>query len=514
MMVYSYYVCGKHTDRAVFEVFFRTNPFRGEYSIFAGLEEVLNYVQSFKFTDKDLEYLRTTVPSHVEDGFFDYLADLNCSEVKIRAMLEGSICFPREPLMIIEGPLGICQLLESTVLNLLNFPTLMATNACRFRIAAGADKTLVEAGLRQAQGPNGAISASRYAYVGGFDATSNVAAARLFGIPLNDAFGSNSFVSSFAGIEDLSGRCTKVGGVDILPIALRYRNQLNKDSNVGELAAFVCQASSFPDKFLALVDTYDTIRSGIPNFLAVALALEDIGRRALGIRLDSGDIAYLSRCAKQMFVRAAKVFQKPELGSQLQIFASNNINEDVINSLNEQEHQVDVFLVGTHLVTCQKQPSMGMVYELTEVNGKPRMKLSHGDLGKLTMPGNKEVYRLFGKDDVPLVDMIIRKDEATPVAGRRILAQHPLDGKKRVFVTPKVAIPLLTSVWDGQKKGVQIKIPSLDALRAFRRAQVSVMREDHLRCLNATPYKVSVSSSLFTFLHDLWTVVVPIPELT
>jgi len=518
MMAYSYFKCGRSDDRAVFEVFFRSNPFRGEYTIFAGLEEVLKYVQSFKLSKEDIAYVRTIVPSHIEDAFFEYLSEIDCSRVRIRAMLEGSICFPREPLMIIEGPLGVCQLLESTVLNLLNFPSLMATNACRFRMAAGPDKILVEAGLRQAQGPDGAVSASRYAYIGGFDFTSNITAANLYDIPLNGSF-SHAFVSSFSGIEDLTAESTTIEGTDILPIALRYRNQLNKDSNIGELAAFVCYAVSFPQNFVALVDTYDTLRSGIPNFLAVALTLEQVGKRAVGIRLDSGDIAYLSRCARQMFAKTASAFNKPELATALKICASNNINEDVINSLNEQGHEVDIFLVGTHLVTCQKQPSLGMVYKLTELNNKPRMKLSQ-DIGKLTIPGNKEVYRLIGKDDVPLLDMIIRKGETAPLANRRILAQHPFDGKKRVFVTPKIAIPLLTLVWSGSRDdgesvdGIRIKMPSLEKLRAFRDAQVSIMREDHLRSLNATPYKVSVSTSLYTFLHDLWNRVVPIPELS
>jgi len=324
-------------------------------------------------------------------------------------------------------------------------------------------------------------------------------------------------------LETLNTASTTIDGTDILPLALRYRSQLNKDSNIGELAAFVCYAASFPNGFLALVDTYDTLRSGIPNFLAVALALEKVGKRAIGIRLDSGDIAYLSRCARQMFARTAQAFKMPKLTSSLTIVASNNINEDVINSLNEQGHEVDAFMIGTHLVTCQKQPSLGMVYKLTELDGNPRMKLSQ-DLGKLTIPGSKEVYRLIGKDDVPLLDMIIRRGEAAPMAGRRILAQHPFDGKKRVFVTPKMTIPLLTVVWDGSKMGceeegddnggIRIKFSSLEKLRTFRDAQVSIMRVDHLRCLNATPYKVSVSSSLYTFLHDLWNRVVPIPELS
>jgi len=134
MMAYSYWKCGTHESHAVFEIFFRQNPFRGEYTIFAGLQEALKYVQSFKLTSGHIEYIRSIVPSHIESEFFEYLAILDCSCVKIRAMLEGSICFPREPVMVVEGPLGICQLLESTLLNLLNFPSLVVTNACRFRM--------------------------------------------------------------------------------------------------------------------------------------------------------------------------------------------------------------------------------------------------------------------------------------------------------------------------------------------------------------------------------------------
>jgi nicotinate phosphoribosyltransferase len=192
---------GRHNDHAVFDLFFRKNPFHGEYTVFAGLEEALAMVNTFKFTASDVSYLREVLP-HAEDGFFDWLSTLDCSSVKVYAVKEGSIVFPRIPLVRIEGSLAVGQLLETPLLNLLNFASLITTNATRFKQAAGADKKLLEFGLRRAQGPDGGLSASRYSYMAGFAGTSNVLAGKLHKIPIMGTH-AHAFVQAHTSLDDV-----------------------------------------------------------------------------------------------------------------------------------------------------------------------------------------------------------------------------------------------------------------------------------------------------------------------
>jgi nicotinate phosphoribosyltransferase len=589
-------------------------------------------------------------------GFFDYLAALDCSQLSIYAVAEGTVVFPRVPLIRIEGPLAVGQLLETTMLNLCNFASLICTNAARHRLAAGPGKRLLEFGLRRAQGPDGAMSASRYAYIGGFDGTSNVLAGMLFGVQPSGTH-AHSLVSAFTALSDLPS--PMLGPVDLVARALHYRAQLGFDvCSDGELAAFVAFAQAFPDNFLALVDTYDTLASGVPNFVAVALALREAGHTPRGIRLDSGDLAYLSRESRRLFQYADSLCGS-DLATTCCIVASNDINEDVLYSLNEQGHDIDVFGIGTNLVTCQKQPALGMVYKLVEVRGTPRIKLSQ-EMSKVTIPGRKEAYRLLGNDGVPLLDYIIRAGEPRPLPGQRILCHHPFDDKRRAFVTPTAVVPLLRLVWKGAgaviterlaagdviavkkdvvaaaaaaaggaspsaaedglgnvargvppvptrergvsfashhaapvslapapappltraikghippgardslvaplaadaaagevvclsssslaaasagadaqtapppiadelpsagsidpaelPKGVNLRaaFPSAADLRSFVASQLDLIRADHLRKLNPAPYKVSVSSGLFSFMHQMWLEALPVPEL-
>ena len=388
-MVYALWKAGRVNDSAVFDAFFRQNPFKGEFTVFAGLEEALKFISSWGFTPEQIAYLRATVIPHAEAEFWEYLGSLDTTGVRVFAAAEGTIVFPREPLLRVEGPLAVCQLLETTLLNLLNFASLVATNAARFRLAAGPKKTLIEFGLRRAQGPDGAHSASRYAYMGGFDGTSNVAAAMAYGIaPMGTH--AHSFVSAFVGPEDLS--TNMLDGSDLLGAALNFRRELNFGmSSIGELTAFVAYAQAFPQRFLALVDTYDTLSSGIPNFICVALALRSKGYAALGVRLDSGDLAYLSKEARRM-MREVDEHCGSNLATTCTITASNDLNEAVLLSLADQGHEIDAFGVGTNLVTCQAQPALGMVYKLVELDGVPRIKLSN-DVGKLTIPGAKGTMR-------------------------------------------------------------------------------------------------------------------------
>jgi nicotinate phosphoribosyltransferase len=451
---------------------------------------------------------RKVLPPSVEEGYFAYLSNINMKKVKIYSVHEGSIVFPRIPIMRLEGPLGAIQLLETSILNLCNYASLITTNATRFRSAAGPGKTLLEFGLRRAQGPDGAMSASRYSFMGGFDGTSNVLAGCLYNIPVSGTH-AHSFVVSYNSLSELSSRY--LDDIDVVEEIMQLRRENNwLHTNEGELAAFLGYAMAFPKNFLALIDTYDTLRSGILNFCAVAIVLFRLGYYPLGVRLDSGDLAYLSKECRRI-MKDVGVKYGFDLGA-CKIVASNDINEDVLHSLNDQSHEIDSFGIGTNLVTCQSQPALGMVFKLVEINGKPRIKLSN-DIEKITLPGAKEVYRLIGVEGVPLLDLVIRVGESPPMTGKRIMCRHPFDEKKRAYVTPQDVIPLHYLFWDGENGGVQVKLPTLEELKFFVNSQLTLMREDHLRTLNATPYKVSVSTELYTFLHDLWSREVPIVEL-
>ena len=334
-MAYTYWRTGKHNDHAIFDMMFRKNPFEGEFTIFAGLEECVRLLQAFRFTPEHLAYLQRLLPS-CEPAFWAYLASVDGTTVNVFGAAEGTVVFPRVPLLRVEGPLAACQLLETTFLNLCNYASLVATNAARFRLAAGPDKVLMEFGLRRAQGPDGAMSASRYSYMGGFDGTSNVAAAMAHGITPSGTH-AHSLVCAFVTFDDLPTRL--LDGVDLVDAALRYRGELGFSvASNGELAAFIAYAQAFPSGFLALVDTYDTLSSGVPNFICVALALRQLGYAAKGIRLDSGDLAYLSKEARRMFRSADERY-----GSSLHacsVVASNDLNEAVLLSLNDQGHEV------------------------------------------------------------------------------------------------------------------------------------------------------------------------------
>jgi nicotinate phosphoribosyltransferase len=509
-MSYAYWKSGISSKQAVFDLFFRKNPFNGAFTIFAGLGEALSFIADYSFTDAQISYIKNILPDCDED-FYAWLKDIDCSEVKVFAISEGSAVFPREPIVRVEGPLAACQLLETTLLTLVNFASLVATNASRFRIAAGMDATLIEFGLRRAQGPDGGVSASRYSYMGGFDGTSNLAASELYGIPPRGTH-AHSFVQAFRGLSDINGKKTITAQdgseKNFTERVLAVRKELGFTStNEGELAAFITYAQAFPKGFIALVDTYDTLSSGVPNFLCVAVALSEAGYIPLGIRLDSGDLAYLSREAKRMFVL---VSQKTGADlSRCKVTASNDINEEVLLSLDQQGHAIDVFGIGTHLVTCQAQPALGCVYKLVEIEGSPRIKLSQ-QVEKVTIPGRKDVYRLYGKDKTALLDLMVMVGESAPRPGERILCIHPFDDKKRAYVIPEEVELLTNCVWDGKKISAQ---NTLAEIREHVLMQLRRIRKDYARPVNPASYKVSVTPALYKFIHELWAKEAPIVEI-
>ncbi|KAK3856990.1 hypothetical protein Pcinc_036729 [Petrolisthes cinctipes] len=545
-MAYAYWKSGKHHEKAVFDLFFRKNPFQGEFTIFAGLEEVLTFLRNFSYSESDIEYLRVTMADTVEDEFFEYLSSISTTDVTLYAVDEGKVVFPRVPLMILEGPLIVVQLLETTLLNLVNYASLIATNAARYRMAAGRKIQLLEFGLRRAQGPDGGLSASKYAYIGGFDGTSNVLAGKLYNIPVKGTH-AHSYISSYSSLAELQIETLqhKESGevMNLKDRSLVWRELLSRELNIlqseasdGELAAYISFAIAFPTGFVALVDTYDVLKvyqgsvgqdilprennnnnnnnyyyylSGLLNFCAVAMGLNDLGYRALGIRIDSGDLAYLSCVARTTFVTVAEKFNVEWL-EHVQIVASNDINEETIISLNEQGHKIDCFGIGTHLVTCQRQPALGCVFKLVEINGEAKIKLSQ-DVEKVTCPGKKTVYRLYGEDGHALIDLMHRTQEAAPECGSRVLCRHPFQESKRAYVSPAQVESLHKLYWDEGK--IQQKLPELTEIRDRVSSSLQTLRQDHKRNLNPTPYKVGVTDDLYNFLHDLWLQNAPIGEL-
>nr|CAB3492543.1 unnamed protein product [Digitaria exilis] len=501
-MAYAYWKAGKHLDRAVFDLYFRKNPFGGEFTIFGGLEECIRFIANFKITEDEIKFLRSVMPT-CEDGFFEYLSSIDCSDVEVYAIHEGYVVFPKVPLMRIEGPVAVVQLLETPFLSLVNYASLVTTNAARHRLVAGKSKNLLEFGLRRAQGPDGGISASRYSYMGGFDATSNVAAGRLFGIPIRGTH-SHAFVSSFMvsgdffillqGLDEItdkalissdgSSKCEDfVSLVQNWLIKIKDSSSLGGtfgETNQSELAAFTSYALAFPNSFLALVDTYDVMRSGVPNFCAVALALNDMG---------------------------------------------NDLNEETIDALNKQGHEVDAFGIGTYLVTCYAQAALGCVFKLVEINKQPRIKLSE-DVTKVSIPCKKKCYRLYGKEGYPLVDIMTGEDEPGPKLGG-----------------PDIK---MCCAFIGEANSRE-ELPSLYEIRSRCIQHLDWMRPDHMRRLNPTPYKVlfctpdldvidvtkldnvnlmehtfysfllpeqvSVTAKLYDFIHFLWLNEAPVGEL-
>jgi len=520
-MAYAYWKSGKINDVAIFDVFFRKNPFKGEFTIFAGLSDCLKFLEHFHYSETDITYLRTILPPSVEEEFFTYLTQLSPKDVIVNALAEGSVCFPRVPLLRIQGPLIVVQLLETTFLTLINYASLVTTNAARYRIAAGKNIKLLEFGLRRAQGPDGGLSASKYSYLGGFDGTSNVLAGKLFHIPVKGTH-AHAFVSSYTGIDELTNKKLKKADSedvceDFVAECQTWRKELGQtlnilvsESNDGELAAFISYALAFPQGFLALIDTYDVIRSGLLNFCAVALALYDNGYQSLGVRIDSGDLAYLSRLVKETFLAVASKYDLEWFG-KMNVVASNDINEETILSLNEQGHMITTYGIGTHLVTCQKQPALGAVFKLVEVNGKPKMKLSQ-DVEKVTMPGKKEVFRLYSSDGHMLIDLLQRPGEEPPQVGKRVLCRHPFEESKRSYALPTKVEPLYKVVWEEGK--IVADMPDLEQIRANVQSSLAALRQDHKRSLNPTPYKVGVSNDLYHFIHDLWLENAPIGELS
>lgn len=359
-MSYGYWRLNMHEQTAAFHLLFRRNPFKGNYAICCGLGSVIDFLKAWRFQEDDIAYLRTLKNIKNErlfpEDFLTYLSTLKFT-CHIDAVPEGTIVFPNAPLLRIEGPLLQCQLLESTLLNLINFQTLVATKASRVCRAAG-DDTVIEFGLRRAQGPDGALSASRAAYIGGCVATSNTLAGKLYNIPVRGTH-AHSWVTAFP----------------------------------SELDAFAAYADIMPQNCVLLVDTYGTIK-GVKNAIKIGKKLREQDADLLAIRLDSGDMAALSIKARQLLDEAG--FEKTE------ILASNSLDEYVITHLKQQGAMISAWGVGTNLTTAYDQPALDGVYKLSALRTPQgewnyKIKLSEQDV-KISNPGRHQVRRFFCND--------------------------------------------------------------------------------------------------------------------
>lgn len=460
-MMQGYY---KHfADReTVFDMFFRRPPFGGGYSIFAGLETLVKIIENFRFTQEDIDYLKSL--GLFEETFLEYLTTFKFT-LDVAAAREGDLVFPNEPLIRVEGNIIQVQLLETILLNTINFQTLIATKAARISDAAKG-KPIMEFGLRRAQGSNGAISAARAAYVGGVGATSNVLAGKLFGIPVKGTM-AHSWVMAYS----------------------------------SELESFEAYARQYPESTILLVDTYDTLRSGVPNAITVLKKLKERGITDFGIRLDSGDLDYLSKEARKMLDSAGL----PEA----KIVISNELDEHIIQDLERNSVPIDVFGVGTNLVTAKEDPSLTGVYKLVakKINGtfESCLKVSN-EPSKITNPGIKNVLRL-SKEGRIQGDLIFLEEEREDVIklaskGKPLTLHHPNYDYQYIEISDYDDFKLLLNPVIKEGKCC-IPLPALPEIRQNTLNNLQTVDQTYKRHLNPHIYKVSLSEKLKTLKQEL-----------
>jgi nicotinate phosphoribosyltransferase len=522
-MAYGYFKSGHAQKQSVFHMFFRKNPFGGGFAVAAGLASLIELIENYRFEGSDLEFLARLCgvdgkPLFGQD-FLEYLSDLKLT-VDIDAVAEGEIVFAHEPMVRVTGSLIECQLLETAILNFFNFQTLIATKAARVKLAAQG-RPVLEFGLRRAQGPDGALTASRCSYLGGCDATSNLLAGRLYGIPVKGTH-AHSWVMSYP----------------------------------GELAAFRQYAAVMPNNCIFLVDTYDTL-TGVKHAIEIGQELREGGHELSGVRLDSGDLAYLSIEARNMLDEAG--FR------DAQIVASNDLDEAVIASLVEQGAMIDVWGVGTKLVTAEDQPALGGVYKLSCVRDsvgepwQPRLKLSEQAI-KISTPGIHQVRRYFLADGSAygaagssegagsraetgsetgqssgsrrfIADMIFDlncedslrsachgeqdrakarvKDKLTESGdkfgdkfGDAVIIVDPVDFTRRKSIPPQAQFEdLLVPIYRGGKLVYQL--PTLAQSRAFKEERIKCFHPTILRLLNPHQYPVGLECGLHKMKLEL-----------
>lgn len=452
-MAYGYFKSNKHTDNAVFDLFYRQHS-ESPFVIFAGVEQVMSYLKSIRFTTKDIEYLSTL--ELFDEDFLSHLLNFKFTGT-VYAMSEGTIAFPQEPMIRVEGELFQVQLVETTILNIINHQTLIATKANRI-VRVADPQPVSDFGLRRAQGADAGLYGARASYIGGCTSTSNVLAGKEFGIPVSGTH-AHSWILSF-------------------------------DT---ELEAFSTYAKEFPQNCILLVDTYDVLKSGMPNAITVFKEMEQRGEKGIGVRLDSGDLAYLSKKSRKMLDQNGLEYIK--------IYATNDLDEYTIQSLKLQGAMIDVFGVGTKMITSFNVPALGGVYKLSEINGKPRMKRSE-NISKMTNPAKKMVYRIFSKqDNKALADLIaLDADKEQFDNVNELTIYHPVQTWKKTTLEDIYFAPLLTPF---MQNGTVVQESTTINARANTIKNMNDFWEEYLRIINPQEYKVDISDGLYDLKKSL-----------
>ncbi|MFC5404026.1 nicotinate phosphoribosyltransferase [Cohnella soli] len=453
-MMYAHWKNGSANERAVFEAYFRKLPFGSGYAVAAGLERIVDYIRNLAFDDEEIAYLRTQEENY-DEGF---LAELRafCFTGDLFAVPEGTVVFPNEPLVRVDARMIEAQLVETALLNFLNYQTLIATKAARIKRVAPNDR-LLEFGTRRAQEADAAIWGARAAYIAGFHATSNMRAGMRFGIPTSGTH-AHAWVQSHDSEEE----------------------------------AFRLYAETLPDHVTLLVDTYDTLKSGVPNAIKIARMLREQGKELKGIRLDSGDLAYLSKRAREMLDEAGF--------PDVRIVASNDLDENIIGELKAQGARIDIWGVGTQLITAFDQPALGGVYKLIarEKDGdlEPVIKIS-GNPEKISTPGVKDVYRIVSKETgMAVADYVCMPEEGEAVRnGEPLKLIDPLHPHRYKEIDNYEATPLLQPIF--REGELVYALPELTNIQRYHEKQIVLFWPEHLRKLNPELYLVNVSRGLW-----------------
>ncbi len=457
-MMNGYLKQGRKEEIAVFDLFFRQNEMI-TYSLACGLEQAVDYILNLHFDEDDIAYFRSL--GIFCDEFLEYLKNFRFTG-EVYAVPEGTVVFPSEPILTVKAPIMQAQLIETALLNIINFQTLIATKSAKIRYAAK-DDVVMEFGLRRAQAPDAGIYGARAAVIGGCNSTSNVLAGQMFDIPVSGTH-AHSWVMNFN----------------------------------DEYTAFKAYADVYPENALLLVDTYDTLNQGVPNAIKVFDYLKSKGYKGKGIRLDSGDLAYLPKKARKMLDDAGYTDAK--------ICASGDLDEYSITSLKNQGACIDIWGVGTRLITSADMPALGGVYKLAAVvddDGKmiPKIKVSN-NTAKITNPGFKNIYRVYdnatGKAEA---DFIYLRDEEEIDTSKPLVLYHPTEHWKKITFTNYTLRPLQVQVIKDGK--LCYKLPDLKAIKAYAEEELSSFWDEYKRLDKPHIYKVDLSDGLYELKRSL-----------
>ena len=455
-MMNGYYLKGKQDEIAVFDVFFRQNALI-TYSLAAGLEQAIDYCLNLDFGESEIAYLKSL--NIFDDGFLEYLRTFKFTG-DVYAVPEGTVVFPGEPIFTVKAPVMQAQLIEAAVLNIINHQTLIATKAAKVCAAAKGDNVM-EFGLRRAQGPDAGIYGARAAIIGGCSSTSNVLAGQEFGVKVSGTH-AHSWVMDFP----------------------------------SEYEAFKAYAETYPDATLLLVDTYDTLKSGIPNAIKVFDELKAKGKKPLGIRIDSGDLAYTTKRARKMLDDAGY--------TDAIICASGDLDERLVQSLKEQGAKIDSWGIGTKLITSADMPALGGVYKLAgiEKDGKiiPKIKVSDNS-AKITNPGFKTIYRIYdNKTGKAEADMIALREEKFDFT-KPITLTHPTERWKSITFTDYTARELPVKIVENGK--LIYEMPKISEIAAYAKRETETFWDEYKRLDQPHIFKVDLSDGLYALKTDM-----------